>query len=48
MITHELLGQLTKASKAWAPEVIPATLLRDIVVAVETGKVSRGKAMIFG
>lgn len=37
---HELLGQLSKADKTWTPDAVPAALLRDIVTAVEGGKIN--------
>lgn len=39
-ITHELLGQLNKAGRTWSPDVVPAGLLHDIIVAVEGGKLT--------
>ncbi|RSH77257.1 uncharacterized protein EHS24_003565 [Apiotrichum porosum] len=39
-VTHELLGRLTKNNKTWSPEVVPASLLGEIVSAVEGGKVT--------
>lgn len=39
-IAHELIGQLTKANKTWTPDAIPAALLREIIVAVEEGKIT--------
>jgi aspartyl-tRNA(Asn)/glutamyl-tRNA(Gln) amidotransferase subunit B len=39
-IAHELLGQLTKQDKTWSPDVVPASLLREIITAVEGGKIN--------
>lgn len=39
-ITHELLGQLTKAGKVWTADTVPAKLLGEIVAAVENGQVT--------
>ncbi|TXT09206.1 hypothetical protein VHUM_02680 [Vanrija humicola] len=39
-IAHELIGQLTKAGKTWTHDAVPAALLREIIVAVEDGKIT--------
>ena len=39
-IAHELLGQLHKAHKSWTPEIVPANLMRELVIAVEDGVIT--------
>jgi hypothetical protein len=39
-ISHELLGYLYKDGRAWVPDNVPAPLMRSIIDAVESGKVS--------
>ena len=39
-ITHELLGQLHKAHKGWTPGIVPASLMRELVIAVEDGTIT--------
>lgn len=47
-MTHELLGQLTKSGREWTPSVVPAPLMREIVLAVEGGKLtgSAGRSVL--
>lgn len=43
-VTHELLGQLTKSGREWTPDVVPAPLLKELVLAVEGGKLTGSTA----
>lgn len=43
-MTHELLGQLTKSGREWTPDVVPAPLMRELVLAVEGGKLTGSTA----
>lgn len=47
-VTHELLGQLTKSGRGWTPDVVPAALMRELVLAVEGGKLtgSTGRSVL--
>ncbi|KAL0247409.1 glutamyl-tRNA(Gln) amidotransferase subunit B, mitochondrial [Cryptococcus tetragattii IND107] len=47
-IAHELLGQLGKANRPWTTTIIPAPLMRELVVAVENREITgtTGKAII--
>ncbi|WVQ72704.1 glutamyl-tRNA(Gln) amidotransferase subunit B, mitochondrial [Cryptococcus sp. DSM 104548] len=47
-IVHELLGQLGKADRQWTPDVVPAPLMRELVLAVESRGITgtTGKALI--
>lgn len=39
-IVHELLGQLYKSNKPWSAEIVPSILMRELVSAVEDGKMT--------
>ena len=39
-LVHELLGQLYKLNKPWTPSIVPAILMRELVIAVEERKVT--------
>ncbi|TYJ57274.1 glutamyl-tRNA(Gln) amidotransferase subunit B, mitochondrial [Cryptococcus floricola] len=47
-IVHELLGQLGKVDREWTPHVVPAPLMRELVLAVEGREITgtTGKALI--
>ncbi|ORX38272.1 biosynthesis-related protein [Kockovaella imperatae] len=47
-INHVLLGQLTKLGKTWSPEVIPFSLMRDLIQAVIDDKLTNeaGKQVV--
>lgn len=35
-IVHEILGNLNKKNQAWTPDLIPASLVRDVAVGLES------------
>jgi len=41
-IAHELLGQLGKSETTWTPSIIPSSLMREIILALE-GNTINGK-----
>ena len=43
---HETLGQLNKANKTWTPETVPVELMRELVSAVESSKVTGTNAKV--
>ncbi|WRT68671.1 aspartyl/glutamyl-tRNA(Asn/Gln) amidotransferase, B subunit [Kwoniella shivajii] len=47
-IVHELLGQIGKSGITWSPTLIPAELMRELVIAVEINKITgtTGKSLI--
>ncbi|WVR09360.1 glutamyl-tRNA(Gln) amidotransferase subunit B, mitochondrial [Kwoniella sp. DSM 27419] len=47
-IVHELVGQLGKLNTPWTPALVPAALMRELVLAVENGQVTgtNGKAIL--
>ncbi|WVW85339.1 aspartyl/glutamyl-tRNA(Asn/Gln) amidotransferase, B subunit [Kwoniella bestiolae CBS 10118] len=47
-IVHELLGQIGKLPPPWSPTLVPSTLMRDMILLIEDGKITgtTGKAII--
>ncbi|KAK4689628.1 aspartyl-tRNA(Asn)/glutamyl-tRNA(Gln) amidotransferase subunit B, partial [Tremellales sp. Uapishka_1] len=43
-INHDLLGQLTRANRPWSAELLPSSLLRDILLSVESNELSGSAA----
>jgi hypothetical protein len=41
-IAHEFLGQLGKAGVEWRADLIPASLMREIVISIEKGDINGG------
>ena len=41
-IAHELLGQLGKSETTWNPSIIPSSLMREIILALD-GNTINGK-----
>jgi len=41
-IAHELLGQLGKSETTWTPSIIPSSLMREIILALD-GNTINGK-----
>lgn len=39
-IAHELLGQLGKAGRSWTPDVVPPSVMRELVIAIEDGRIT--------
>lgn len=49
-IAHELLGQLGKTDLTWTTEIVPAGLMRQIILDLESGQINGqlSRSLLFG
>lgn len=45
-VAHEMLGQLNSINKLWTPDIVPSSLNREIILAIEHSKLTGTNAKV--